>query len=136
MNNNKEISTRQLLSQESTWTCIEQPHNLIFPAKTSQQEYEINAATILTTTAAAFGVNIDELKGTSRKRPIVVARQVAMYVIRELTDLSYPAIGKAFGDKDHTTVMHSVEKIESLMSSDREIYNQVSEILTKIRSGY
>lgn len=102
----------------------------------SQQEYEINAATILTTTASAFGVSIEELKGTSRKRPIVVARQVAMYVTRELTDLSYPAIGKAFGDKDHTTVMHSVEKIESLMSSDREIYNQVSEILTKIRGGY
>lgn len=102
----------------------------------SQQEYEINASTILNTTASMYGLSVDDLKGTSRKRPVVIARQVAMYVIRELTDLSYPAIGKTFGDKDHTTVMHSVEKIELLMGSDREVYNQVSEILSKIRSGY
>lgn len=102
----------------------------------SQQEYEINASTILNTTASIYGLSVDDLKGTSRKRPVVIARQVAMYVIRELTDLSYPAIGKTFGDKDHTTVMHSVEKIELLMGSDREVYNQVSEILGKIRSGY
>lgn len=102
----------------------------------SQQEYEINASTILDTTAGIYGLSVDDLKGTSRKRPVVIARQIAMYVVRELTDLSYPAIGKAFGDKDHTTVMHSVEKIELLMGSDREVYNQVSEILSKIRGGY
>jgi len=102
----------------------------------SQQGNEITVSSILTTTANTFGFGVDELKGISRKRPLVIARQVAMYVVRELTDLSYPAIGKAFGDKDHTTVMHSVEKIETLMSHNREIYNQVSEILSRIRGGY
>ena len=102
----------------------------------SQQGNEITASSILSTTASTFGFTVDELKGVSRKRPLVVARQVAMYVVRELTDLSYPAIGKAFGDKDHTTVMHSVEKIETLMSHNREVYNQVSEILSRVRGGY
>lgn len=101
----------------------------------SQQGYEITASSIMTVTAATFGFGVDDLKGVSRKRPVVIARQVAMYVVRELTDLSYPAIGKAFGDKDHTTVMHSVEKIETLMGHDRDIYRQVSEILSKIRGG-
>lgn len=101
----------------------------------SQESREITASSIMTATAKAFGFSEEELKGSSRKRPVVTARQVAMYVIRELTDLSYPAIGKAFGDKDHTTVMHSVEKIETLMSHNREIYNQVSDILSKIRGG-
>ncbi len=102
----------------------------------SQQGNEITASSIISTTASTFGFTVDELKGVSRKRPLVVARQVAMYVVRELTDLSYPAIGKAFGDKDHTTVMHSVEKIETLMSHNREVYNQVSEILSRVRGGY
>lgn len=99
----------------------------------SQEGHEISPASIIATTADSFGVSTEDLKGSSRKRPIVVARQVAMYVIRELTDLSYPAIGKTFGDKDHTTVMHSVEKVESLLSNNREVYNQVSEILSKMR---
>lgn len=102
----------------------------------SQQGTEITVSSILSTTASTFGFSVEELKGVSRKRPLVIARQVAMYVVRELTDLSYPAIGRVFGDKDHTTVMHSVEKIETLMSHNRDIYNQVSEILSRIRGGY
>ena len=101
----------------------------------SQQGNEITLSSILATTATIFGFTVEDLKGVSRKRPLVVARQVAMYVVRELTDLSYPAIGKAFGDKDHTTVMHSVEKIETLMSHNREVYKQVSEVLSKLRGG-
>ncbi len=101
----------------------------------SQQGSEITVSSILSTTASTFGFAVEELKGSSRKRPLVIARQVAMYVVRELTDLSYPAIGKAFGDKDHTTVMHSVEKIENLMSYNRDVYKQVSEILSKVRGG-
>ncbi|MDA8271375.1 MAG: chromosomal replication initiator protein DnaA [Actinomycetota bacterium] len=101
----------------------------------SQQGSEITVSSILSVTSSTFGFSIDELTGVSRKRPLVIARQVAMYVVRELTDLSYPAIGKAFGNKDHTTVMHSVEKIETLMSHNREVYNQVSEILSRIRGG-
>ncbi|TAN28533.1 MAG: chromosomal replication initiator protein DnaA [Actinomycetota bacterium] len=115
---------------------LEMAQDVLADIISSQQGNEITVSSILSTTASTFGFTVDELKGVSRKRPLVVARQVAMYVVRELTDLSYPAIGKAFGDKDHTTVMHSVEKIETLMSHNREVYNQVSEILSRIRGGY
>ncbi|MFM8988210.1 MAG: helix-turn-helix domain-containing protein, partial [Alphaproteobacteria bacterium] len=65
-----------------------------------------------------LGVSVEAIKGRSRQRPIVTARQTAMYVFRELTDLSYPAIARLFGGRDHTTVMHAVRKIEELRASD------------------
>ena len=60
-----------------------------------------------------FGFTVEEINGKSRRRPLVTARQVAMYVFRELTDLSYPAIAREFGGRDHTTVIHAVEKISA-----------------------
>ena len=68
------------------------------------------------TVAERFGFSVEEIIGKSRRRPLVTARQVAMYVVRELTDLSYPAIAREFGGRDHTTVIHAVEKIEALMA--------------------
>ena len=65
----------------------------------------------------------------------MTARQIAMYVFRELTDLSYPAIAREFGGRDHTTVIHNVEKIQSLMKERRQIYDQVSELVQQIRKG-
>lgn len=88
---------------------------------------------ILEATAKMFSFSIDDLTGKSRRRPLVTARQVAMYVIRELTDLSYPAIGREFGGRDHTTVMHAVEKIGTLMKERREIYDQVGELMSMVR---
>ena len=76
-----------------------------------------------------FGFTVEEIKGKSRRRPLVTARQVAMYVFRELTDLSYPAIAREFGGRDHTTVIHAVEKIKALMKERRQIYDQVSELV-------
>ncbi|HEY9243227.1 MAG TPA: chromosomal replication initiator protein DnaA, partial [Streptosporangiaceae bacterium] len=67
---------------------------------------EITAATIMGQTASYFGLSIDDLCGTSRSRVLVTARQIAMYLCRELTDLSLPKIGQQFGGRDHTTVMH------------------------------
>ena len=81
------------------------------------------------------GSPIDELCGKSRSRPLVTARQVAMYVLREMTDFSYPAIGRAFGDRDHTTVMHAVSKISDLMRERRTIYEQVTELMHRIRTA-
>ncbi|MGH9104200.1 MAG: chromosomal replication initiator protein DnaA [Acidimicrobiales bacterium] len=101
----------------------------------SVQPRRITPAAILEATADAFGFGVEELKGTSRRRPLVTARQVGMYVFRELTDFSYPAIAKEFGGRDHTTVMHAVEKISALMRERRHIYDQVTELLTKIRGG-
>ena len=90
---------------------------------------------IIASIASYYGFEPLELQGASRKRPLVEARQVAMYVFRELTDLSFPAIGKEFGNRDHTTVMHSVNKVEASMSEDREIYNRVTALLSRIRAS-
>ena len=95
----------------------------------------ITPTLILETTAEMFDFTIEDLKGRSRRRPLVTARQIAMYVFRELTDLSYPAIGREFGDRDHTTVIHAVEKIKALMRERRQIYDQVTELVQQIRKG-
>ena len=82
-----------------------------------------------------FDFTVEDLKGKSRRRPLVTARQIAMYVFRELTDLSYPAIAREFGGRDHTTVIHAVDKIKALMKERRQIYDQVSELVQQIRKG-
>jgi chromosomal replication initiator protein len=95
---------------------------------------EITAPTIMAQTAAYFSLTIDDLCGTSRSRALVNARQVAMYLCRELTELSLPKIGQTFGGRDHTTVMHADRKIRELMAERRSIYNQVNELTTRIKS--
>ena len=65
----------------------------------------------------------------------MTARQIGMYVFRDLTDFSYPAIAREFGGRDHTTVMHAVEKISNLMKERHQIYNQVTELILRIKSG-
>jgi len=95
----------------------------------------ITATIILDATAKMFGFTVEDLRGKSRRRPLVTARQVGMYVCRELTELSYPAIAREFGGRDHTTVIHAVEKIGALMKERRQIYEQVSELTQSIKSG-
>lgn len=90
---------------------------------------------ILQTTADTFGFTKEELCGPSRRRPLVIARQICMYVFRELTDFSYPAIAREFGGRDHTTVIHAVEKISTQMRERRQIYDQVSELMHRIKKG-
>jgi chromosomal replication initiator protein len=82
-----------------------------------------------------FGWTVEELCSKSRRRPLVTARQIGMYVFRELTDFSFPAIGRQFGDRDHTTVIHAVEKISGQMKERRQIYDQVTELIHRIRKG-
>ncbi|MBB2912733.1 chromosomal replication initiator protein [Streptosporangium becharense] len=94
---------------------------------------EITVATIMASTATYFGLSIDDLCGGSRSRVLVTARQIAMYLCRELTDMSLPKIGQQFGGRDHTTVMHADRKIRSLMAERRSIYNQVNELTTRIK---
>ena len=95
---------------------------------------EITAAQIMTATANYFGVTVDDLCGSSRSRVLVTARQIAMYLCRELTDLSLPKIGQAFGGRDHTTVMHADRKIRQLMAERRSLYNQVTDLTSRIKS--
>ena len=90
---------------------------------------------ILDTTAETFGFSIEELCGPNRRRPLVMARQIGMYVFRELTDFSYPAIAREFGGRDHTTVIHAVEKISGQMKERRHIYDQVTELMHRIKKG-
>jgi chromosomal replication initiator protein len=90
---------------------------------------------VLDATAAMFGFSVEDLQGKSRQRPLVLARQIAMYVLRETTDLSYPVIARAFGGRDHTTVMHAVDKIGNLMAERRQIFDQVSELMATVRGG-
>ena len=103
----------------------------LFPAEAGP---EITAAEIMTTSAAYFGVTVDDLCGSSRSRVLVTARQIAMYLCRELTDLSLPKIGQAFGGRDHTTVMHADRKIRQLIGERRSLYNQVADLTARIKS--
>lgn len=100
---------------------------------TDEQTAEITATQVIGQTAAYFGLSIDDLCGSSRSRVLVTARQIAMYLCRELTDLSLPKIGQAFGGRDHTTVMHANRKIRELMAERRSIYNQVTELTNRIK---
>ena len=94
---------------------------------------EITGPTIMAQTASYFSLSIDDLCGTSRSRVLVNARQIAMYLCREMTELSLPKIGQAFGGRDHTTVMHADRKIRQLMAERRSIYNQVTELTNRIK---
>ncbi len=96
-------------------------------------EPEITAALIIAQTAAYFGLSIDDLCGASRSRVLVTGRQIAMYLCRELTDLSLPKIGQQFGGRDHTTVMHADKKIRQLLAERRSVYNQVTELTNRIK---
>jgi chromosomal replication initiator protein len=84
--------------------------------------------------AGILKYDVEALKGKSRQRPLVTARQEAMYVFRELTDLSYPAIARLFGGRDHTTVIHANEKIQRLMKERKQVYDQVTDLLQQLNS--
>ncbi len=96
-------------------------------------EAQINTGMIMAQTAAYFGLTIEDLCGQSRTHVLVTARQIAMYLVRELTDLSLPKIGQQFGGRDHTTVMHADRKIRTLMAERRSVFNQVTELTNRIK---
>ena len=88
---------------------------------------------ILAATAAAFAVTITELEGPSRRQPLARARQVAMYLCRQLTDLSLPRIGTLFGGRDHTTVIHGVNTVHRLIQTDKALFDSVTALLQSLR---
>ncbi len=95
----------------------------------------ITSDIILQATSEMFALRIDEIIGPQRQRALVKARQIAMYVCRNVTDLSYPDIGRVFGDRDHTTVIHAVQKIETQISKEPETFNQVNELIHNIKNA-
>jgi chromosomal replication initiator protein len=94
---------------------------------------EIGAPVIMAVTAEYFAVSIDDLCGPGKTRALANARQIAMYLCRELTDLSLPRIGQTFGGRDHTTVMHADKKIRKEMAERRRTYEQVQELTSRIK---
>ena len=105
----------------------------LIPESQESGSPQITAATIMGQTAAYFGLSIEDLCGTSRSRVLVTARHIAMYLCRELTDMSLPKIGQQFGGRDHTTVINADRKIRSLMAERRSIYTQVTELTNRIK---
>jgi chromosomal replication initiator protein len=101
----------------------------------TRQQRAITPDLIIEMTSKMFGFSPEEIIGQRRHRPLVTARQIAMYVVRELTELSYPSIAACFGGRDHTTVIHAVEKIRGLMGERRQIYEQVTDLMTALRNG-
>ena len=96
---------------------------------------QVTAKQILEATAHAFDLSVEEIVRPSRRRPLVAARQTAMYLFRELTDYSFPAIAREFGDRDHTTVMHAQKKVARLMGEKRQVYEQVTDLIHKIKAS-
>ena len=94
----------------------------------------ITPETILGTTAEYFGYTVEELIGRSRTRPLTTARHVGMYLFRELTDLSFPNIAKEFGGRDHTTVIHAVDRIKTQMKERRQVFQQVQELIQRLKA--
>jgi chromosomal replication initiator protein len=94
---------------------------------------QITPGIIIGVTASYFGLTVEDLCGSSRSRVLVNARQIAMYLCRELTEQSLPKIGQAFGGRDHTTVMHAERKIRGLMAERRSVFNQVTELTSRIK---
>ncbi len=99
-----------------------------------RQPRPITVDIILDATVEQFRFSRDELISKSRRRPLVIARQMAMYVTRELTDLSFPLIAREFGGRDHTTVMHACDKISALMKERSQIYNDVMALERAVRT--
>jgi chromosomal replication initiator protein len=114
---------------------VERATQVLADLLSENQPRPITPQLILDETAALFGFTTDEIISKHRQRPLVTARQIAMYVMRELTELSYPNIARVFGGRDHTTVIHAVEKIGALMSKDRQIYDQVTRLMQSVRQG-
>nr|WP_244301211.1 chromosomal replication initiator protein DnaA [Leucobacter insecticola] len=102
---------------------------------TLDADNEVQPTDIISRTAEYFDLSVDELHGASRTQQIATARQIAMYLCRELTPLSLPKIGQLFGGRDHTTVMYAHKKITQLITERRSIYNQVTELTTRIKQG-
>jgi chromosomal replication initiator protein len=101
---------------------------------TSDEPVPLGPETIIRTTAQAYGFSVEDVLSSSRRQPLVLCRQISMYLCRELTDLSLPKIGEHF-NRDHTTVLHSVEKVKRILRSDRAVFDRVNQLTQELRKG-
>ncbi len=112
---------------------LEIAHQVLTDLLPSSDQRPPTGEEILAVTAAAFGFSTEDMEGPSRRQPLVLARQIAMYLCRELTDLSLPKIGKLFGGRDHTTVLHAVDKVTRLLPAEPEVFDHVAELSQTLR---
>ncbi|KWW38888.1 chromosomal replication initiator protein DnaA [Micrococcus luteus] len=112
---------------------IELAEHVLKDLITDETAHEITPELILHATGEYFNLTLEELTSKSRTRTLVTARQIAMYLLRELTEMSLPKIGQVLGGRDHTTVIHADRKIRELMAERRTIYNQVTELTNEIK---
>ncbi|MEV8338144.1 chromosomal replication initiator protein DnaA [Leucobacter sp. NPDC077196] len=110
-------------------------HTVLKDLITLDADNEVQPSDIISKTAEYFDLSVDDLYGPTRAQQIATSRQIAMYLCRELTPLSLPKIGQLFGGRDHTTVMYAHKKISQLIAERRSIYNQVTELTTRIKQG-
>jgi chromosomal replication initiator protein len=103
---------------------------------TLDEDNVISPVDIINHTAEYFKLTVDDLYGSSRSQAVATARQIAMYLCREMTNLSLPKIGQLFGNRDHTTVMYANKKIAELMKERRSIYNQVTDLTSRIKQDH
>lgn len=120
-----------LNAQEITEELTQQVLNDLMP----EDAAPVDAQTIMEASSRYFGITLDDLTGSSRVATIASARQVAMYLCREMTELSLPKIGAKFGGRDHSTVLHAVRKITEKIGVDRDLYNQVTELTNQIKQA-
>jgi len=120
-----------LNQQEITVALAEQVLNNLMPDDATP----VDAQAIMDAAASYFSISMDDLIGSSRVATIATARQIAMYLCRELTDMSLPKIGNKFGGRDHSTVLHAVRKINEKIGVDRDLFNQVTELTNQIKQS-
>ena len=111
----------------------EMAHEVLRDVVMQDDTTPITADMIINITSLHFGITVDDLTGPSRRQPLARSRQIAMYLCREHTDLSLPKIGSAFGGRDHTTVLHAVDKVRHLMQEDKQVFDEVTELSQKLR---
>jgi chromosomal replication initiator protein len=139
-NNIRELEGRLIrvvsfASLSGTTVTMDLAQEVLRPLLPDEKAADVQVEAIIAETATFFSIPRVDLLGPSRSRPLVLARQVAMYLCRELTPLSLPAIGQAFGGRDHTTVMHADRKIRQNMGEKRALYTQIQELTARIRQS-
>jgi chromosomal replication initiator protein len=141
INDNNIRALEGALTRLTAWASLNREH--LTPEKAAEiladlvaerEARPITPDTILRTTAEYFGYTVEELIGRSRTRPLTTARHVGMYLFRELTDLSFPNIAKEFGGRDHTTVIHAVDRIKGQMKERRQVFQQVTELIQRLKA--
>ncbi len=141
INDNNIRSLEGALTRLTAWASLnketitaERAAEILTDLVSEREARPITPETILQSTADYYGYTVEELIGRSRTRPLTTARHVGMYLFRELTDLSFPNIAKMFGGRDHTTVIHAVERIKVQMKERRQVFQQVTELIQQLKA--